>query len=268
MGTAARYDALVWLVSGAAKLTDLTHFHAQVGAYQLLPSALEAPFAYGLPFVEVALGGAWLGRADAFGGHRRSGHGSAVPRARVRRGRPRDVLRRAQVVVEVAHARPTGFRASALSRQKEQGLEARAPGVMVVGQDDGKRSFLGSIGVRFLIDGSQAGERFSLAEHPMSPRGLAAPLHLHTREDEYSFVLEGRMDALLGDDVAEAGPADLVFKPRQPMAHVLERGRRAVPNPEIISPAGFERFFRELVDLGGVGEADAEAFAKLRERYG
>ena len=47
----------------------------------------------------------------------------------------------------------------------------------------------------------------------MSPRALAAPLHLHTREDEYSFVLEGRMGALLGDDVVEAGPGDLVFKP-------------------------------------------------------
>jgi hypothetical protein len=36
-------------------------------------------------------------------------------------------------------------------------------------------------------------------------------LHLHTREDEYSFVLEGRMGALLGDEVVEAGPGDLVF---------------------------------------------------------
>ena len=67
-----------------------------------------------------------------------------------------------------------------------------------------------------MIDGGETGERFSLVEHPMSPRALAAPLHLHTREDEYSFVLQGRMGALLGDDVVEGGPGDLVFKPRSP----------------------------------------------------
>src|SRR5262245_48957823 len=87
-------------------------------------------------------------------------------------------------------------------------------GVKVVGPEDGAMGFLGSIGVRFMIDGFDAGERFSLVEHPMSPRALAAPLHRHTREDEYSFVLEGRMGALLGDVVVEAGPGDLVHKPR------------------------------------------------------
>ena len=57
-----------------------------------------------------------------------------------------------------------------------------------------------------MIPGADTGERFSVVEHPLPPRALAAPLHLHTREDEYSFVLEGRMGALLGDDVLEAGP--------------------------------------------------------------
>src|SRR5665811_230974 len=83
----------------------------------------------------------------------------------------------------------------------------------VVGPTDGKAGFLGSIGVRFMIDGSEADGRFSLVEHPMSARALAAPLHRHTNEDEYSFVLEGRMGALLGDDHIEAGPGDLVVKP-------------------------------------------------------
>ena len=84
----------------------------------------------------------------------------------------------------------------------------------VVGPSDGKAGFLGSIGVRFMIDGDEADERFSLVEHPMSPWALAAPLHRHTREDEYSFVLEGRVGALLGDEVVVGGPGDLIFKPR------------------------------------------------------
>ena len=99
----------------------------------------------------------------------------------------------------------------------------------VVGPRDGKAGFLGSIGVRFMIDGAEAGDRVSLVEHPMSARALAAPLHRHTREDEYSYVLEGRMGALLGDEVLVAGPGDLVFT--QPVAHLLERRRRADPDP-------------------------------------
>jgi quercetin dioxygenase-like cupin family protein len=43
---------------------------------------------------------------------------------------------------------------------------------------------------------------------------LAAPYHRHAREDEYSYVLEGRMGALLGDDVVYAEAGDLVYKPR------------------------------------------------------
>src|SRR5882762_8650551 len=84
----------------------------------------------------------------------------------------------------------------------------------VLGPGDGKAGFLGSIGVRFMIDGDEAQDRFSLVEHPMSPRALAAPLHRHTREDEYSYVLEGRVGALLGDDVVIGSPGDLIFKPR------------------------------------------------------
>ena len=101
----------------------------------------------------------------------------------------------------------------------------------VVGPQDGKAGFLGSIGVRFMIDGAETDQGFSLVEHPLPPRALAAPLHRHTREDEYSFVLEGRMGALLGDEVLEAGPGDLVYQAHQPVAHLLERGRRAVPDP-------------------------------------
>ena len=147
-------------------------------------------------------------------------------------------------------------------------MEAAAGGVKVVGPKDGQAGFLGTIGVRFMIDGSEAGERFSLVEHPMSPRAIAAPLHLHTREDEYSFVLEGRMGALLGDNVVEAGPGDLVFKPRNQWHTFWNAGDEPCRILEIISPAGFERFFRELVDMGGVAQADEEAFAQLRERYG
>ena len=147
-------------------------------------------------------------------------------------------------------------------------METTATAVKVVTADGGCEGFLGSIGVRFMLDGDEAAERFSLVEHPMSPRALAAPLHLHTREDEYSFVLQGRMGALLGDDVVEAGPGDLVFKPRNQWHTFWNAGDEPCRILEIISPAGFERFFQELSNLGGVVDAEPEAVAELSVRYG
>jgi mannose-6-phosphate isomerase-like protein (cupin superfamily) len=144
-------------------------------------------------------------------------------------------------------------------------MEVTAP--KIVGPPDGKAGFLGSIGVRFMIDGAETGERFSLVEHPMSPRALAAPLHRHNREDEYSYVLEGRMGALLGDEVVYAEAGDLVYKPRGQWHTFWNAGDEPARILEIISPAGFERFFAELVDLGGVANADPETLAELNARY-
>ena len=137
----------------------------------------------------------------------------------------------------------------------------------VLGPSEGKAGFLGSIGVRFMIDGETTAGGFSLVEHPMSARALAAPLHRHLREDEYSYVLEGRMGALLGDDVLEAGPGDLVFKPRGEWHTFWNAGEDPCRILEIIAPAGFESFFAELVDLGGVAQADPAALGSLCERY-
>jgi mannose-6-phosphate isomerase-like protein (cupin superfamily) len=137
----------------------------------------------------------------------------------------------------------------------------------VVGPTDGKAGFLGSIGVRFMLDGDVSDGGFSIVEHPMSPRALAAPLHRHTLEDEYSYVLEGRMGALLGEDVLEAGPGDLVLKPRGEWHTFWNGGDEPCRILEIIAPAGFERFFAELVDLGGVAKADPALLGAMCERY-
>jgi mannose-6-phosphate isomerase-like protein (cupin superfamily) len=142
-----------------------------------------------------------------------------------------------------------------------------AAATRVLGPADGKAEFLGSVGVRFMIDGETTDEGFSLVEHPMSARALAAPLHRHTREDEYSYVLEGRMGALLGDDVVEAGPGDLVFKPRNEWHTFWNAGDEPCRILELIAPAGFERFFADLVDLGGVAQADPADLDSLYERY-
>src|SRR6202047_5025236 len=143
-----------------------------------------------------------------------------------------------------------------------------ATATKVVGPRDGKAGFLGSIGVRFMIDGEESGGGFSLVEHPMSARALAAPLHRHTREDEYSYVIEGRVGALLGDEVLIGGPGYLIIKPRNQWHTFWNAGDEPAHILEIISPAGFEQFFAELVDLGGVTSADPQTLGALSERFG
>jgi mannose-6-phosphate isomerase-like protein (cupin superfamily) len=137
----------------------------------------------------------------------------------------------------------------------------------IVGPRDGKAGSLGSIGVRFMIDTEEThAGGFSLVEHPMPPRALAAPLHRHSREDEYSYVLDGRMGALLGDDVVYAEAGDLVHKPRNQWHTFWNAGDEPCRILEIIAPGGFEKFFDELVDAGGPPEP--EWLASVGARYG
>src|SRR5215210_1326844 len=141
-------------------------------------------------------------------------------------------------------------------------------GPRIIGPRDGKFVDLRSVGVRFMIWGAESGGGFSLVEHPIPPRTLVAPLHLHEREDEYSYVLEGRMGAQLGDDLVIAEAGDLVFKPRNQWHTFWNAGDGPCRILEIISPAGFEDFFRELDAMGGATAADPAALAELNARYG
>jgi len=119
---------------------------------------------------------------------------------------------------------------------------------------------------RFLIDSEDSGGGFSLVEHTLAPHVLAAPLHRHTREDEYSFVLEGRLGALLGDDEVFADAGTLVFKPRGQWHTFWNAGDKPVRLLEIIAPGGLEQLFRKLGEPGG--EYDPETLPALAASYG
>ena len=80
----------------------------------------------------------------------------------------------------------------------------------------------------------------------MEPRALAAPLHRHQNEDEYSFVVEGRIGAELNGEVVFGNRGDLIFKPRKQWHTFWNAGDEPARILEIISPAGFERYFAEL----------------------
>ena len=135
-------------------------------------------------------------------------------------------------------------------------------GPRIVGPRDGRSVELGAIGARFVVWGEESGGGFSLVEHPIPPRTLAAPVHRHSREDEYSYVLEGRLGALLGDDVVYAEAGDLAFKPRDQwhtfwnagdtVCRILETSRRQVSRHSTIRDSVAEAP-RGLEDLPSIG---------------
>src|ERR1700749_2674825 len=134
--------------------------------------------------------------------------------------------------------------------------------------DAGKAIDLGSVGVRFMAWAEETGGGFSLVEHPIPPRTLVAPLHRHSREDEYSFVLEGRMGVQLGDTVIYAETGEFAFKPRHQWHTFWNPDDTPCRILEIISPGGFERFFSELADLMAAPGFAPGQREELGARYG
>ncbi len=137
----------------------------------------------------------------------------------------------------------------------------------VLGPLEGETVNLMALGVRFMIDSETTGGAFSLVEHPLPPRALGAPVHTHRNEDEYSYVLEGRIGVQLGDHVLEAGPGELVFKPRAVPHAFWNAGDEPARLLELISPGGFENYFRELAPLLAATEPDEAAIGEVVARY-
>jgi mannose-6-phosphate isomerase-like protein (cupin superfamily) len=144
-----------------------------------------------------------------------------------------------------------------------------AASTYLVREFDGERTDFPGLGVRHVLPSGSTEGRFALIEHSIPPRTLGAPMHTHEREDEYSFVLTGRMGTQVGDDVLEAGPGDLVLKPRGVPHAFWNAGDEEVRLLEIISPGGLEQFFADLAPLlAAEGEPDFAAVEAVQARYG
>lgn len=141
---------------------------------------------------------------------------------------------------------------------------------VLIQPSEGPSVDFGGFGVVWKIEGSETAGRFSVVEHPIAPRTLASPRHLHHKEDEYSFVLEGMLGALLGDEVVLATAGSWVFKPRGQWHTFWNAGDRHCRVLEFISPAGFEQYFREVAEVFAAtdgGPPDLERFAAVNDRY-
>jgi quercetin dioxygenase-like cupin family protein len=141
------------------------------------------------------------------------------------------------------------------------------PPLTVVQPGEGLVGELGSIGVAFKLWGQDTGGSVSVVEHPF-PVGALVPPHLHTREDEYSIVTEGEIGFRSGDREAVLGAGGYITKPRGELHAMWNAGTVPARMIEVISPAGFEGFFRELSELVAAGEPTLDVLLPLAESYG
>jgi quercetin dioxygenase-like cupin family protein len=122
------------------------------------------------------------------------------------------------------------------------------------------------VGVVFKIDGEDSGGALAIVEHPFAVGSLVPP-HVHNREDEYSIVLEGEIGFRSNDREVVLGAGGYIIKPRGEVHAMWNAGAVPARMIEIISPAGFERFFRELTDMTAVGAPDPADVVALADRY-
>jgi quercetin dioxygenase-like cupin family protein len=156
---------------------------------------------------------------------------------------------------------------SGLSPLEEAVQNGRAFPLSVLAGPHGPDRSLGSIGVGFRLGGEQTGGQVAIVEHPFPPGALVPP-HVHTREDEFSIVTAGAIGFRSGADevVLEAG--GYISKPRGELHAMWNAGPVEARMIEIITPAGFERFFLELADLIQAGPPDPAVLEPLAASYG
>jgi quercetin dioxygenase-like cupin family protein len=146
-------------------------------------------------------------------------------------------------------------------------MTAERPPVRVVRPGEGRMGDLGDITIDFKIWGADTGGAFAIVEHEFRPGALVPP-HIHTREDEHSIVTSGLIGFRSGDSEAVLGPGGYITKPRGEAHAMWNAGREPARMIEVISPAGFELFFRAVVDMLEAGDADPERGAALAAEHG
>jgi len=123
-----------------------------------------------------------------------------------------------------------------------------------------------------LAGGDQTGGAFTFLEWA-APQGFGPPRHIHHREDEAFYVLDGEMAVECGDRDWTVGPGNFVFLPRG-IAHAFVVSKGPVRGLQLTSPGGFERFITELgrpAEGAGLPEPAMPDIARLSAvmpRYG
>jgi len=135
----------------------------------------------------------------------------------------------------------------------------------IVRAGDARTIDLGGLACRYLA----TGDGFALVEHPLAPGALGSPLHTHTHEDEYSYILEGEVGVQVGDEVHYATVGDVVFKPRNVPHAFWNRTDQPARLLDLIVPGGFAEYFAEIAECMPPRRSapDPVALTAVADRY-
>ena len=99
----------------------------------------------------------------------------------------------------------------------------------------------------FLVTGAESGGAY-FAMEALVPPGGGPPRHIHTREDETFYLLQGNVEFLLGEQTVVAGPGAFVNVPRGSVHHFHNSSDAVVRMILTFAPAGIEKFFEETLE--------------------
>lgn len=100
--------------------------------------------------------------------------------------------------------------------------------------------------VSFLATGEETEGQFSLtAVSGRRGQSVAPPWHVHTREEECFYVIEGAITCYVGEEVIEVPAGAFVILPRG-VPHRYEVATEEARLLNLCVPAGFEGFYRAL----------------------
>jgi quercetin dioxygenase-like cupin family protein len=129
----------------------------------------------------------------------------------------------------------------------------------------------------FLVTGEETGGAYFVME-ALVPPGGGPPPHIHNREDETFYLLEGQIEFLLGDEIVTAGPGDFVNVPRGTVHRFRNTGAETARLVLTFTPAGIERWFEETLesapsevhpqDVPDNHQEVAERYVAAAPRYG
>jgi quercetin dioxygenase-like cupin family protein len=127
-------------------------------------------------------------------------------------------------------------------------METNEQGATLVPPGEGKKLWVTDELMTFKASGEDTGGAYSLTDSMVPPHG-GPPPHIHHREDEAFWVLEGELEVLVGEDRFKAGAGSFVHLPKGVLHSYQNVGTGPARFLTLMVPAGLEKFFEEVGKL-------------------
>jgi mannose-6-phosphate isomerase-like protein (cupin superfamily) len=153
----------------------------------------------------------------------------------------------------------------AMDHRAMNAIDTSTTGGYALGAGDGERIWIVGDTTTFKATGESTGGSLALLEVLTTPGG-GPPPHIHTREDEFFYVLDGSFEIRIGDEVHSIGPGGFAYVPRGTVHCFRNTAQTSSRILVGFTPGGIEGFFREsgrhATDDGPAPAVDEDEIAR------